>query len=158
MLHGWKGHIFSRVDVPTLRIPMHFAAHFQDIQAATAPAPEVQRTPFLERRRRGVKGDAAALRPLLGKASALLGSVRCGGSLAPTVSSTLLKAWSLPDLEPYMCLRQSPLSTTLSMIMKLGPQLYPPVRSVPRCSLTVRTPSAGRHIRVPDALDAILLF
>jgi len=50
----------------------------QDIRAATEPAPEVQRTPLLERRRREVKGDAAALRLLLGKAPALLGSVRRG--------------------------------------------------------------------------------
>ncbi len=38
----------------------------------------MQRTPLLERRRREVKGDAAALRLLLGKAPALLGSVRRG--------------------------------------------------------------------------------
>ena len=65
-----------------------FCTRAQDIQTATEPAPEAQRTPLLERQRRGVRGDAATLRPLLGKASGLLGSVR-RGSLTSTISLTL---------------------------------------------------------------------
>lgn len=50
----------------------------QDIHAATEPAPEMQRSPLLERRRHSVMGDITILRPLLVRASMLLGSVSLG--------------------------------------------------------------------------------